>query len=158
MFQKKNFAKGELSAQLSIGGTSLVLETDQGALFPATGSSNIFKGVIWGSTFATPFDDTSREVVEAYRSSGDTFTIVRAEEGTTAKQWEIGDNFMLTATAEVLQELETTKATGTTVNTGTADDEFVTPKGLADSNYQKITVSATEPASPVEGDLWVDIS
>lgn len=105
MFQFKNFAKSELASQLLIAGTSLSVQTGEGARFPDTGSTNIFRGVIWGSTYATPFDDSTREVVEAYRSSGDTFTIVRAQEGTSAKQWEIGDNFMLTATAATLEDL-----------------------------------------------------
>ncbi|NCB21194.1 MAG: hypothetical protein EOM88_04775, partial [Clostridia bacterium] len=72
----KNFAKSELSSQLLVGGTSLDVQTGVGTTFPDTGSTNIFRGVIWGASFSTPHDDINREVVEAYRSSGDTFTIV----------------------------------------------------------------------------------
>jgi hypothetical protein len=86
MLLKKNFAFGTLSAQLLIGGTSLVLQSGEGSLFPATGSGNTFAGVIWGSTYATPQSDATREIVVAYRSSADTFTIVRGQEGTSAKQ------------------------------------------------------------------------
>ncbi len=107
MYKKKNFALGTLSSQLLIGGTSLVLQTGEGTLFPDTGSGNTFMAVIWGSGYATPQSDSSREIIVAYRSSGDTFTITRGQEGTSAKQWEINDNFMLTATAGVFDEYET---------------------------------------------------
>jgi hypothetical protein len=106
MLKKKNLAKGTLSAKLLIGGTSLVLQTDEGLKFPDTGSGNTFAGVIWGDSYASPELDSTSEFVVAYRSSGDTFTIVRAKESTSAKQWEVGDNFMLTASAAVFDEYE----------------------------------------------------
>lgn len=107
MLKKKNLAKGTLSAQLLVGGSSLVLQTDEGLKFPDTGSGNTFAGVIWGASYASPELDSTSEFVVAYRSSGDTFTIVRAQEGTSAKQWEVGDNFMLTASKAVFDEYET---------------------------------------------------
>lgn len=107
MYKKKNFAKGTLSAQLLIGGTSLVLQSGEGAKFPAAGAGNAFVGVIWGAGFASPEADANREVVIAYLASGDTFTISRAKESSVAKQWEISDNFMLAATGAVFDEYET---------------------------------------------------
>lgn len=107
MYKKANLAAGTLSAQLLVGGSSLVLQTDEGLKFPDTGSGNTFVGVIWGAAYLSPEKDATTEFVTAYRSSGDTFTIVRAQEGTSAKQWEIGDNFMLTASAAVFDEYET---------------------------------------------------
>lgn len=107
MYKTPNLAKGNLSAQLLIDGTSLVLGTNEGLLFPATGVGNIFVGVIWGAGYATPEGDASREFVVAYRVSGDTFTITRAQEGTSAKQWEIADNFFATASDAVFGEIRT---------------------------------------------------
>ena len=171
-FKKKNFAKGELSAQLLIGGTSAVLESGQGTLFPDTGSTNAFRAVIWGSEYATPFDDTSREIVEAYRDSGDTFTITRAQESTSAKQWESGDNFMLTATAAVLEELEGTTSviigetptgtingtndTFTLANTPTTDTVEVYLNGQRLTNGEDYTVATdtiTMTTIPQTGDI-----
>lgn len=110
MYKKKNFAVGTISAQLPIDGTTLTLQPGEGDLFPPTGSDNYFVGVIWGSSYSSPQSDQTREIVVAYRLSGDTFTITRAQEGTSAKQWEVGDNFMLTATAAVFDEYENTFA------------------------------------------------
>lgn len=124
MYKKANLAKGTLSAQLLVAGTSLVLQTDEGLKFPNTGSGNLFVGVIWGAAYSSPEADATHEFVEAYRSSGDTFTIVRAKESTSAKQWEIGDNFMLTASAAVFDEYEAA-LTGKAPALG-ADDNYVT--------------------------------
>jgi hypothetical protein len=44
--KKKNFAKGELSADLAIDGSSLTLATNQGLLFPDTGVGNPFRAVL----------------------------------------------------------------------------------------------------------------
>jgi hypothetical protein len=37
MYKKTNLAAGTLSAQLLVGGSSLVLQTDEGLKFPDTG-------------------------------------------------------------------------------------------------------------------------
>jgi len=137
MYKRANLAKGELSAQLLIAGSSLVLEASQGTIFPATGSGNIFTGMIWGSTFATPFDDTAHEIVTAYRSSGDTFTIVRAQEGTNAKQWEIGDNFMLTMTSAALGDLVSETTTSASSKATPVDADTLPLVDSAASNVIK---------------------
>ncbi len=106
-FKKKNFAKSVITNNpLANNGTSLTVTTSDGAKFGDTGSNNVFRGVLWGASYATPEADANREVVEAYRSSGDTFTIVRGKEGTTGVEWAQGSNFMLTATGEVFEDLE----------------------------------------------------
>jgi len=105
MYKLKNLAKGTLNAQLLSGGTSLTLESGEGAKFPDTGSDNVFVGVLWGSDFVSPEADSNAEFVTAYRTSGDTFTLVRAQEGTSASQWEIGDLFSLVASSAVLNRL-----------------------------------------------------
>jgi len=51
-----------------------------------------------------------------------------------------------------------TVATASEVDAGTNDSKFVSPLALAGSKYSKFEVSATEPASPVEGMLWIDTS
>lgn len=151
MYKKANLAAGTLSAQLLVGGSSLVLQTDEGLKFPDTGSGNTFVGVIWGAAYASPEKDATSEFVVAYRSSGDTFTIVRAQEGTSAKQWEIGDNFMLTASKAVFDEYETAlgdKADKTNVLELDNTDAF-TP----DADYEPATkkyVDDNIPAIPVK--------
>ena len=108
MYKKKNFAKSlTTNNPLAIGGTSLGVTTGGGVKFPAVGATYLFMGVIWGASFASPEADPNREVVEAYQASTDTFTIVRARESSTAKEWPLGSNFMLTATGGVFDEYET---------------------------------------------------
>ncbi|MBI5402479.1 MAG: hypothetical protein HY959_03700 [Ignavibacteriae bacterium] len=106
MLQLKNFAKGNLYADISNSATAFSLNTGQGALFPSIGSSYPFRAVIWGASYITPEQDPDREIVECYRSSADSFTIVtsgRAKESTIAKAWQEGDNFALVLTAETLE-------------------------------------------------------
>jgi len=102
--QKKNFAKGELASGITSGATSLTLLTGQGARFPSTGN---FRAVIWSQSYLSPEQDPNREIVEATLSSGDTFTITRNQEGTTASAWNANDNFALVFTKGTLDEIET---------------------------------------------------
>lgn len=119
---KKNYAKGELASGILIDATSFTLASGQGALFPDTGVGNYFWGVFWDTSKLSPFKDVNREIVKCYRASNDTFTITdRAQEGTSAKAWNSGDNFMLTLTSATINELENSidakVPTSTTVNT-----------------------------------------
>lgn len=117
MYKKKNFSKSTIvNDPLLIDATSLTVATGEGTLFPDTGAGNTFVGVIFGSSYAAPASDPSREIVLAYRNSGDQFNITRGQEGTSAKQWESGDNFMLIASAAVLDEYETALGTKVAAN------------------------------------------
>lgn len=107
MLKKKNFAKTLCAEVLTIAETDLTITTGEGVKFPAVGATNTFQAVLWGAAFGTPESDPDREIVTAYQSATDVMTIVRAQENTTAKQWEIGDHFMLAATAGVFDEYET---------------------------------------------------
>jgi hypothetical protein len=100
---KTNFAKSTLASQLETAGGSALLATGTGALFPATGN---FRAVIWSATYATPELDSTREIVTGVFSSGDTITVTRAQESTTAKVWFAGSNFALTITKGVFDDLE----------------------------------------------------
>lgn len=81
-------------------GTSLVVTTGQGARFPATP----FNATIW-PTAARP-DPSNAEVVRVTLVSTDTLTIVRAQEGTTARTVVITDQIALTITAKAVTDLE----------------------------------------------------
>ncbi len=109
-----NLAKTELASQLLSSGNTFNVVAGKGAKFPAIGDTNLFMGMIWGSSFATPFDDPDYEIVVGYRSATDQITVARAQENTVAKQWEIGDNFMLTSTAGTFGRYETHELTAKT--------------------------------------------
>jgi hypothetical protein len=117
-----NLAKTELASQLLSSGNTFNVVAGKGAKFPAIGDTNLFTGIIWGSSFATPFDDPDYEIVVAYRSATDQITVARAQENTVAKQWEIGDNFMHTLTAGTFDRYETHELTAKT--TVVDADEF----------------------------------
>lgn len=99
----KNFAFGSVATAPSpdTSGTSLILQTGEGAKFPVTYPYNV---VIWPST-GNP-TDSNAEIVKVTGKSSDTLTIVRAQEGTTARAVTAGDRVMLAVTAEMLRRFE----------------------------------------------------
>jgi len=124
ILKNKNFAFSTLNANILIGGLSAITFTGEGVRFPSTG---YFMAVIWGSAYAAPSLDPTREIVKATFTTGDTFAITRAQEGTVAKAWPVGSNIALVITAGKLDELEVTTqgqlhgfAAGTGTNTYSA--------------------------------------
>lgn len=90
-----NNATSTLSATLTSGGTSLLVQPGHGARFPT----------IAGTDFAyCTLEDSSGNVeivkVTAHAASAQAFTIERAQQGTTARAWAVGDLFELRFTAE----------------------------------------------------------
>lgn len=82
----KNFAKGTLTTGYDDVATSIVLNTGDGARFPAAP----FNAVWWNATdFPDPADDPAVEIVRVTAISTDTFTITRGQEGTTAQTHEL---------------------------------------------------------------------
>jgi len=124
ILKNKNFAFSTLNANILIDGLSVTVLTGEGIRFPSTG---YFMAVIWGSAYAAPSLDSTREIVKATLTTDDTFAITRAQEGTTAKAWPVGSNIALVITAGKLDELEVATqghlhgfATGTGTNTYSA--------------------------------------
>lgn len=103
LLKNENFAYSTLAGTVLIGATSLTVATGEGTLFPSTGN---FMLVIYGAAYPSPGLDSTRELVKATLTSGDTFAITRAQEGTTAKEWAASDNVALVLTAGKMDELE----------------------------------------------------
>lgn len=102
--QNKNCAISTLYATLPIGGTSITLYPGEGALFPTSGS---WYGVIWEAAHNTPSADATREYILVTSRTSDTLTIVRAQEGTSAKEWTLGSHIALIDSAAKWTELQT---------------------------------------------------
>lgn len=103
--KKSNFAKSMLDGAIDSGATSLSVTATEGTKFPQTGP---FMMVLWTPViYQSPVDDPNREIVMATWSSGDTFTVVRAQEGTTAAAWDSGSFLAHIITAGTLTEIET---------------------------------------------------
>jgi microcystin-dependent protein len=104
---KKNFAFSLVATAPSpaISGTSLVVTGGEGALFPATP----FNAVVWPSG-VVPTAATA-EVVRVTNIATNTFTITRAQEGSTARTILVGDQIALNVTAKTLTDIQTAIAT-----------------------------------------------
>jgi hypothetical protein len=97
-----NFAYSTVATAPSpaTSGTSLVVASGQGALFPTPP----FNATIW-PTGAQPLS-TNAEIVRVTNISTDTLTITRAEEGTTARSIVVGDQIAASITAKTFTDLE----------------------------------------------------
>lgn len=82
-------------------GTSLVVASGHGARFPAVP----FNATVWPAD-ATP-DPANAEIVRVTGISTDTLTIVRAQEGTSARTIVVGDYIAATMTAKTITDIET---------------------------------------------------
>lgn len=84
----KNNAVSTLAAQLLVGGATMTVATGEGNLFPVVtaGSGDWFKVTLVDSS-------GNREIVKVTlrETDSDVLTITRAQEGTVARQFEIGD-------------------------------------------------------------------
>jgi hypothetical protein len=81
-------------------GTSLVVAAGQGALFPAVP----FNATVW--PVGTIPSTTNAEIVRVTLIVGDTLTITRTQESTSARTIIIGDQIANTITAKVLTDIE----------------------------------------------------
>ena len=85
-------------------GTSLVVTAGQGTRFPSVP----FNATIGpDSTVLTP---ANAEIVRVTAISTDTLTIVRAQEGTSARTVVVGDRITATVTAKTLTDVEAASA------------------------------------------------
>ena len=85
-----NNAAGTLAGSIGPSATTINLDAGQGALFPAPAAGQYFVGTL------RPADESSllNEIVHVTNVTGDTLTVVRAQEGTTGLSWAAGDAFL----------------------------------------------------------------
>jgi len=105
MYKKLNFAAGVLASGIANDAVEITLKEGH-TITTDTGETNKFIGVFFDKEKSSPFHDTTREIVEAYRTNTNVFTIARAKEGTDAKAWVEDDNFMLIASSAIFDEYE----------------------------------------------------
>ena len=108
----KNDAKTTLSSGINSSATSLVVQS--GAVFPSPSG---------GSTFFVTLDDGSeKEVVSVTARSGNTLTIVRGRDNTTARAYNAGDLVELRINAGVLDTFPQVGTTYTAVTQAASDN------------------------------------
>jgi len=102
----ENNAFSLLTASIASGDLALTVTGGDGALFPAPTGSDYF--------YATLIDTSNNlEIIKCTARTTDTLTIVRAQEGTTARAFAIGDRIELRITKAGLGEFLNDADTGT---------------------------------------------
>src|SRR6187401_1140499 len=98
--QHKNLAIATVTTATGAAGTTLGVGAGEGARFPAVP----FNATVWPFDMAP--DPTTAEVVRVTARTGDSLTITRAQEGTTARAIIVGDFVAATITAKSLTDIE----------------------------------------------------
>lgn len=102
MDQRLNFAFGTVmtAPDPATTGTSIVLDTGHGARFPNTSGGQYVCVVKAANVSATP-DNAEIVLVTSHDPAGDTFTITREQESSSARAVIVGDEFYLAPTKGV---------------------------------------------------------
>ena len=144
----KNFAYSLVATAPSpaTSGTSLVVTAGQGSYFPATP----FDATIWPSGVQS--SNTNAEIVRVTNVSTDTFTITRAQYGTTAQSIAVGYQIAQTVDANLLSQLAP-------LSGATFTGEVVAPdfkaSGLTGATAATRYVGGTTNGAPTSGTFAV---
>lgn len=101
MPKKRKFANnawGTLASSITNTDTTITLTAGHGARFPTLGTNEVF--------LATLIDSSNNlEIIEVTARSTDTLTVVRGQEGTTARAYGAGDRIELRVTRGVMESV-----------------------------------------------------
>ena len=137
-YQFTNNAATTLASSILIGATSLTVAASTGALFPTLTGSNFFYCTLQNTA------GTVIEIVKVTARSTDTFTIVRAQEGTSASAFALGDKVELRLTAGEINLL----FSGVVQGSGT--DQVFQENGLTvNANYTLTTSRNAMSVGPI---------
>ena len=131
----KNNAFGVLLTGITSTGTSITLQTGQGANFPSLVSGDYF--------YATLIDNSNNlEIVKVTAIASDVLTVVRGQESTTARAYSAGDRIELRITAQALTDF-VVPGDGTITTVMLADNNVTDAKlstsGVTASTYGSST-------------------
>lgn len=141
-----NNASTTIGSAIAPTDTTITVATGTGASFPAIISGQSFTATLWaaGSTAGLP-----NEIVRVTARVGDTMTVIRGQEGTTAQSWGVGDTFANYPTAGFYNALLSAanvqlQSGNSAVDTGTANAGVITLNpaitSMADILYAPIRV------------------
>ena len=150
-----NNATTTLASSITNVQTSLTVATGTGALFPTITGSDYTMCTLQNTA------GTTTEIVKVTARSGDVFTIVRAQEGTTASTFATGDKFELRITAGEMTNLVGGSARGGGTDqvffengqTVTADYTITTNKNATSAG--PITIATGVTVTIPTGSVWV---
>lgn len=94
-FKFSNAATATLSSSITSTTTSITVATGLGSLFPSLSAGESFRAVLVDSS-------NNLEIVNVTARSSDVMTVVRAQEGTTARSFSSGSRFEMRLTSAAL--------------------------------------------------------
>jgi microcystin-dependent protein len=105
-----NNASSVIASSITSSSTTIILAAGQGVEFPSPGATDYF--------YATLLDSSNNlEIVKVTARSTDTLTVVRGQDGTSARAYTAGDLLELRLVAGVLNDVQTTiNSLQTTIN------------------------------------------
>ena len=149
-----NFGKVTVSTGYSSGDTSIVLSAGQGSKLPDPSNDGSFN-LVWfdNSTYGNASDDPNVEIVRCIARVGDTLTLMRAQEGTTASNKNTPTKtykMILSPTkktiTDIKAEYESGVSTHSALDTGVHGVGGSTVESIAGST-SKVSVHATVSTS-----------
>jgi hypothetical protein len=94
-----NNASAAIASSITTSSTTIILAAGQGAEFPIPNATDYF--------YATLVDSSNNlEIVKVTNRSADTLTVVRAQDGTTARSYTAGSLLELRLVAAVINDLQ----------------------------------------------------
>jgi len=144
-----NNASTTLASGITNVATSLTVSTGTGALFPSPTSVDYFLCTLENAS------GTTREIVKVTARSTDTFTIVRAQEGTTAEAFSAADKVELRLTAGVMQPAANAVGTqGLYENVNTISANYTITTGSNAMSAGPITINSGVTVTVPSGSTW----
>ena len=146
-----NNSATNLASSITSGATSLTVTASTGALFPNPTGGDYFLLTLIGIS-GSPI-----EIVKCTARSGDTLTIVRAQEGTTASAFTGGDQVQLRITAGVMSgAAQAGLANGAiTENTKTISSSYTISTNRNAMSVGPITVASGQTVTVPSSSRWV---
>jgi len=146
-----NNATTNLASSITSGATSLTVLTGTGSLFPNPTAPDYFIITLIGIS-GSPI-----EIVKCTARSGDTLTIVRAQEGTTASAFTGGDQVQLRITAGVMNSAAQAglASGGLTENTQNISTSYTISTNRNALSVGPITVASGQAVTVPSGSRWV---
>ncbi len=139
-----NNATSYLAGTLTAVATSLTVSSGTGTLFPTISGSDVFYVTLTNTS-------NQNEIVKVTAKATDTFTIVRAQDGTSARAFAIGDKVELRVIKVVFDD----KASLTNDQTFSGTNVF---SGSTTTDLVRITQTGTGNAFVVEDSTNPDVS
>jgi hypothetical protein len=146
-----NNAGTSLASSITTSATSLTVASGAGALFPNPTSPDYFL-----CTLANVSGSTT-EIVKVTSRSGDTFTIVRAQEGTTASAFSTSDFVQLRITAAAMQGAAQSGLAGgaITENSNTVSSSYTISTNKNAISAGPVTINTGVTVTVPTGSRWV---